>query len=76
MSGPPLKNHFLIKGQMAYSTINLCAFMSTIQKEMDIDYTLLINFCVFVNTIEEMNMEWICPLNCHNPLRANKPIPS
>ena len=32
---PPLSNHFLIKGQEAYTIINVCVFLNTIQKEME-----------------------------------------
>ena len=33
----PLKNHCPIKGHQVYTIINVCVFVNTIQKEMNIE---------------------------------------
>ena len=34
---PSLIHHYPLKDQQAYSIINVCAFVNTIQKEMEMD---------------------------------------
>ena len=34
---PPLKHHYPIKCQQAYTIINVCVYVNTIQKQLDME---------------------------------------